>query len=88
MATRNGEPMERETGETLGEVVDRKIARRTLLKGMLAFPVVTLAPSFLMSRASHGAEIDQLRYQPISLDSADEIKVPSGYSAERPTALG
>ena len=82
MATRNGEPMERGTGETLGEVVDRKIARRTLLKGMLAFPVVTLAPSFLMSRASHGAEIDQLRYQPISLDSADEIKVPSGYSAD------
>ena len=82
MATRNGEPMERGTGETLGEVVDRKIARRTLLKGMLAVPVVTLAPSFLMSRASHGAEIDQLRYQPISLDSADEIKVPPGYSAD------
>jgi hypothetical protein len=42
MATRNGEPMEKESGETLGEIVDRKIARRTLLKGILAFPVVRL----------------------------------------------
>jgi secreted PhoX family phosphatase len=82
MGTRKGEVLARGTDETLGEVVHRKIARRTLLKGILAFPVVTLAPSFLMSRASHGAEIDQLRYQPIALSLEDEIKVPPGYSAD------
>jgi secreted PhoX family phosphatase len=38
MVTRNGEPMERGGGETLSEIAERKIARRTLLKGMLAFP--------------------------------------------------
>jgi secreted PhoX family phosphatase len=82
MVTRDGEPMERGGGETLSEIVERKIARRTLLKGMLAFPVVTLAPSFLMSRSTHAAEVDQLRYQPISLSLEDEIKVPPGYSAD------
>jgi hypothetical protein len=71
MITRNGEPIERGADETFGEIVGRKIARRSLLKGMIAFPVVTLALSFLKSRASHSAEIDQLRYQPISLSSYD-----------------
>ena len=82
MDTRNGEVMERGTGETLGEVVGRKLARRTLLKGMLALPVATLAPAFWMPRAGHGAEIDQLRFQPISLSSEDEIKVSQGYSVD------
>jgi len=69
-------------GETLDEVVTRKIARRTLLKGMLAFPVVASVPAFLAPRASHGAEIDQLRYQPISLNTDDQITVPPGYAAD------
>jgi secreted PhoX family phosphatase len=35
-----------------------------------------------MSRSTHAAETDQLRYQPISLSVEDEIKVPPGYSAD------
>ena len=81
MGKNNGEVLERANGETLGEVVHRKIARRTLLKGMLALPVVTLAPC-LWPRVGHGAEIDQLRFQPVSLNAEDEIKVPPGYSAD------
>ena len=81
MGKRKGEVLERANGETLGEVVHRKIARRTLLKGMLALPVVTLAPC-LWPRVGHGAEIDQLRFQPVSLNAEDEIKVPPGYSAD------
>src|SRR5919106_412355 len=69
-------------GETLDQVVTRRIARRTLLKGMLAFPVVASVPAFLAARSSHGAEIDQLRYQPISLNTNDQVTVPPGYSAD------
>jgi uncharacterized protein len=82
MITRNGEPMETGSGESLAEVVDRRIARRTLLRGMLAFPMVTLGHCFLLPGDSRGAEIDQLRYQPISSNSEDEIKVPPGYNAD------
>jgi uncharacterized protein len=81
MRTRSGEVTKSGTGETPGEVVDRKIARRTLLKGMLGFSVATIASS-IMPQGSLGAEIDQLRFQPISLNAEDEIKVPPGYSAD------
>jgi uncharacterized protein len=82
MSVNNADRPTSVNGETLAEVVNRTIARRTLLKGMLAFPIVTLAPPFLTPRAAHGAEIDQLRYQPISLNNGDEIKVAAGYRAD------
>ena len=69
-------------GETFQEIVERKIARRTFLKGALAVSVAGFSSSILNLGSAGGAEVDQIRFQPISLNQEDKVVVPPGYSAE------
>jgi secreted PhoX family phosphatase len=69
-------------GETFEELLTRRIARRTLLKGALAIPVVSFTSSFLNLRSGRAAEVDQLQFQPISLNTDDRMTVPPGYTAQ------
>jgi len=69
-------------GETFQEIVQRKIARRTFLKGALAVSVAGLSSSILDLGSVGGAEVDQIRFQPISLNQDDNVLVPPGYSAD------
>lgn len=70
--------VERATGETFEDVVSRKIARRTFLKGALA----SCAFALVDIEASNAAEIDQIEFQPISLQTNDTISVASGYRSD------
>ena len=70
------------TGHTFQEIVDRKIARRAFLKGAIALPVVSLASSLLQRPSADGAEIDQLRFHPISLNNEDTVLAAPGYSSD------
>ncbi len=68
--------------DTFHEIVDRKIARRTFLKGALAVSVAGLSASVFDARTGAAAEIDQIRFQPIGLNNEDQVRVPPGYSAD------
>ena len=68
-------------GNTFQELVDRKLLRRSFLKGALALSVTGLSTALGNARAD-SAEIDQIRFQPISLNGEDKISVASGYSAD------
>lgn len=74
--TNNGE------GKTFQELVERKIARRSFLKGALAVSVAGLSSSILDLGSAGSAEVDQIRFQPIGLNQEDKVLVPPGYSAD------
>jgi secreted PhoX family phosphatase len=69
-------------GETFEEIVERKIARRTFLKSALAVSVAGLSSSIFDWGSARGAEVDQIRFQPIGLNQDDNVRVPPGYSAD------
>lgn len=74
--TKNGE------GKTFQEIVERKVARRSFLKGALAVSVAGLSGSILDLGSVGSAEVDQIRFQPIGLNQEDKVLVPPGYSAD------
>jgi hypothetical protein len=66
---------------TFQEVLKRRIARRTLLKGTAAslpFVVLGLEPA----ERAKAATADGLTFQGITLDDSDSVTVPNGYVAE------
>ena len=72
----------RPSGHTIQEIIARKIARRTFLKGVFAASAAGLSPALLRSESGEAAEIDQIRFQPISPNSEDKVSVAAGYSAD------
>jgi secreted PhoX family phosphatase len=69
-------------GETIDQIIHKKIARRTLLKSAVALPLISFVSSFLHGPSADGAEIDQLRFLPIALNNEDRVLVAPGYSAD------
>jgi secreted PhoX family phosphatase len=69
-------------GETIDQIIHKKIARRTLLKSAVALPLISFVSSFLHGPSADGAEIDQLRFLPIALNNEDRVSVAPGYSAD------
>jgi hypothetical protein len=66
---------------TFEEVLKRRMARRTLLKGAAAsvpFVILGLEPK----ERAQAAAADGLTFQAITLDDSDSVTVPSGYVAE------
>jgi secreted PhoX family phosphatase len=66
---------------TFQEVLKRRVARRTLLKGTAAslpFVVLGLEPA----ERAQAAAADGLTFQGITLDDSDSVTVPNGYVAE------
>lgn len=71
----------RETGDTFEEVCERRLSRRSLLKGAAAFaPLFTVAGVTSEKASAQGAP-GQLRFTPIEGDATDEVTVPEGYRA-------
>jgi secreted PhoX family phosphatase len=72
-------------GETFAEVLARRVARRSFLKGaFVGGPLLLVFGSSLFSLRSGEAnhDLDQLGFQPISLDDQDRVLVPLGYEAQ------
>ncbi len=69
-------------GEKFEEVVARRLARRSFLKGGLAAaPLLALAPS-LFAEKSEAAVQGGLSFQPVPLGNQDRIVVPEGYKSQ------
>jgi uncharacterized protein len=69
-------------GETFEEVLSRRLARRSFLKGSLAaVPAVVLAPA-LLGQQARAATPDKLLFQPVPLSTADTIAIPEGYTSQ------
>lgn len=70
--------------ETFDDVVDRRLARRSVLKGVLGVaPLLVVGPSVLFSREAAAAPAPHLTFQPIALDDGIEVRVPEGYIAQK-----
>lgn len=70
------------TGETFEEVLSRRIARRSFLKGALVTaPLLLVGPSLLRPQKVQAAP-DGLAFQPISLDNQDRVLVAEGYESQ------
>src|SRR5919109_2681155 len=68
--------------ETFTEVLSRRVARRSFLKGaFIGGPLLLVIGSSLLSlrRGNAGHNLDKLEFQPISLDDQDRVLVPPGY---------
>jgi secreted PhoX family phosphatase len=66
-------------GETFEDVLSRRIARRSFLKGaLMTAPILVAGPSFLKPAQAEPSR-DGLNFQPISLDNQDQVLVPDGY---------
>jgi hypothetical protein len=68
--------------ETFQEVLERRIARRSFLKGaLITAPLVIGGPAALGRLAEAGGG-NHLRFQPIGLDAQDRVLVADGYEAK------
>jgi secreted PhoX family phosphatase len=69
--------------ETFGEVLSRRIARRSFLKGALAAaPLLVAGPSLLLRGRSEAARGDRLTFEPVALDDQDRVLVAQGYESQ------
>lgn len=85
MRSKNELHNERNTarGDTFEQVLKRRLARRTFLKGAATTaPLLVMSPSLLLSRASHSQGQGTLAFRPIALSTMDAVIVPSGYSSQ------
>jgi secreted PhoX family phosphatase len=70
--------------ETFEEVVSRRMARRTFLKGALgAAPLMAIMPDVLLPRASEAGPAAYLRFQAVPLDDGLEVVVAPGYQVQK-----
>lgn len=71
------------SGNTFQDVLARRIARRTFLKGaLLTAPLLVAAPAALGRRLAEASEGNDLRFDPIPLDGQDRLVVANGYEAK------
>jgi len=73
------------TGEPFESILERRLSRRTMLKGAAgvaaAAPMFSLASSLLVPSRAEAGILDQLTFEPIAGSNADEIIVPEGYDS-------
>jgi secreted PhoX family phosphatase len=71
------------TSDTFQEVLGRRIARRSFLKGaLLTAPLLIVGPGNLTQHLADAAEGDGLNFKPIKLDNQDRVLVAEGYRAD------
>ena len=76
-------PLQEGTGDTFQDVVTRRMARRSFLKGaLLTAPLIIAGPSALGRHLAEAAEGRSLRFNPITLDNQDRVVVAEGYDAK------
>jgi secreted PhoX family phosphatase len=69
--------------DTFHDVLDRRIARRSFLKGaLLTAPLLIVGPGPLSGQLADAAEGDKLNFKPIKLDNQDRVLVAEGYTAD------
>jgi uncharacterized protein len=72
-----------DTGDTFQDVVTRRMARRSFLKGaLLTAPLIIAGPGALGRHLAEAAERRSLRFNPITLDNQDRVLVAEGYDAK------
>jgi len=74
------------TGETFQDILSRRIARRSFLKGALVTGSLLAAGSSPLSLreadANGGSKSKNLRFRPIALETGDRVLVPDGYQVQ------
>jgi hypothetical protein len=81
--TKENSQERQEQGETFQEVLERRLSRRSLLKGALAAaPLLVLSPPALLSGNGRHGSSDGLKFTPISLDNRDQVVVADGYDVD------
>jgi secreted PhoX family phosphatase len=71
------------TSDTFQEVLARRIARRSFLKGaLLATPLLIMRPDQFSKHLANAAEGDGLNFKSIRLDNQDRILVAEDYRAD------
>ncbi len=69
-------------GEPFKQIMDRRLARRSFLKGAAATPVVMAIPTALLPRDAEAENRDDyLKFKPIAPTTADDVVTPDGYTA-------
>jgi secreted PhoX family phosphatase len=70
--------------ETFEEVVVRRVARRSFLKGALsAAPLLAITPELLLARRVEAGPADRLGFTPVSLDGGPEVIAAPGYGVQK-----
>lgn len=72
------------TSKTFQDILTRRIARRSFLRGaVVGGPLLVVGASLWGLRGSEANnQGDQLQFRPISLDVQDRVLVPNGYAAQ------
>jgi hypothetical protein len=69
--------------DTFQDVLGRRIARRSFLKGaLLTAPLLIMGPGQISKHLADAAEGDGLNFKPIKLDNQDRVLVAQGYRAD------
>src|SRR5262245_21970470 len=68
--------------ETIEQLIQKKITRRTLIKSALALPLLSSLSGIKPAQAVADARLEPFSFQPISLSSTDSITVASGFRAD------
>jgi len=74
-----GNEPRRDCSDTIGEVIERRLSRRDLLKGAAASTPAMVIGAAAAEKAKAGAASDDLTFEPVVGSSADQIIVPPGY---------
>jgi secreted PhoX family phosphatase len=65
--------------ETFEEIVGRRLARRSFLKGAIAAAsLLAVTDGLFMSRGADAAEVDGLAFESLHLDNSDEVLAAPG----------
>ncbi|MEW6299682.1 MAG: PhoX family phosphatase [Thermodesulfobacteriota bacterium] len=75
---------ETRAGEAFQDILARRVARRSFLKGaFVGGPLLVIGSSLLRPRDSEANDYrDTLQFRPVALDDQDRVLVPDGYGAQ------
>src|SRR5918996_940867 len=80
--TNDAQPDHVRLSDTFQDVLGRRIARRSFLKGaLLTAPLLIVGPASLSRHLADAAQSDKLNFQPIELDNQDRVVVAESYIA-------
>jgi secreted PhoX family phosphatase len=80
--TNDPQPDHVRLSDTFQDVLGRRIARRSFLKGaLLTAPLLIVGPASLSRHLADAAQSDKLNFQPIELDNQDRVVVAESYIA-------
>ncbi|MGE0394821.1 MAG: PhoX family phosphatase, partial [Vicinamibacterales bacterium] len=75
---------ERPTNDTFEHVLERRLARRSFLKGAIAAaPLLAVTDGVFMTRGADAAAVDGLAFSPVRLDNGDEVLAAPGYTVQK-----